>query len=132
MLYLGHFSFEGENPEGPTGGPTHGWFTCVAEADSIELAVHKFRDLILGLKGDFEGFDSITKVYLDNCIEVKKMPPQGALAAFVENLGEPSPSISTELPGVSADLCMSYGWIAEEEDEEEEGRVVEPFVKFDE
>ena len=129
MLYLGHSSFEGRDVEGPIHGPRHGWFTCIVEADSIDPALERFRELLAGLKKEPDGFDSITKVYLDSCIEVKKVPTRGALTHFQEQHGEPTASIATSLPGVSEEFCESYGWAA---DDEEDVKTIEPFMTFDE
>ena len=51
MLYLGHFTFDGEKPEDSpfAGDSTHGWFTLLCEADSAKEAIDKFGNPIESL-----------------------------------------------------------------------------------
>ena len=47
MLYLGHFTWDGEKPEdSPLAGETSGWFTMLVEADSAKQAIDKFGNRI--------------------------------------------------------------------------------------
>jgi len=70
MLYLAHFSFDGEYK----GEPTHGWFTCMVEADDIEASVDEFHHLINKLQKDEDIFQFVTKVYLEDIIQIRQVP----------------------------------------------------------
>jgi len=132
VLYLGHFSFVG-NAGRLSNEPIHGSFTCLVEATSIDGAIQKLRELVKRLKRTWEGFESVKRVYFDNCVEVKRLPAQGVLANFEERSGEPLPCVSTALPGVSPRACVSYGWSSAADDEapgEMEDEEVDPFVSF--
>lgn len=132
LLYIGHFSFEGPEPEFKAESRECGWFICVAEADSVEDAVDKFRDLVWSLKSWFTSFESVEAVYLDDVTEVERVPAEGVLARFVHTYDDPpGASISMSLPGVPKEFCRSYGWGTEEPDEDDdEGVEVVPFVSF--
>jgi hypothetical protein len=78
------------------------------------------------MKGRFEGFDSVVRVYAGDIIEVKELPAQGVLAHFHEN-PEPGAHIYTSLPAVPPEFCMSYS-LGDEADTES----LEPFVSFEE
>ena len=132
MLSIGHFSFVG-NAGHLSNDPIHGSFTCLVEAPSIDGAIQKLRELVKRLKRTWEGFESVKRVYFDNCVEVKRLPTQGVLANFEERSGEPLPCVSAALPGVSARACVSYGWSSADDDEppgEMEDEEVDPFVSF--
>ena len=121
MLYLGHFTFHGERPEGePAAGPTVGWFTMLAEADSPNEAKDKFGSLIESLDDEgFEGFDSVRGVYLEDVTEVETLPSEGVLARWHEYHGLDSfGSVSTTLPR-SADGVASYEWGPDVQEDDE-------------
>ena len=83
MLYLGHFSFDGERSEDSLiPGETAGWFTLLVEAESADEALEKFSDLIESLDGRFEGFNHVNNIYLDDATEVGELPPEGVLARW--------------------------------------------------
>ena len=44
MIYIGHFSFDELGPEKEV---RHGYFSCVVEAEEIDAAINKFKDLII-------------------------------------------------------------------------------------
>jgi hypothetical protein len=79
VLYLGHFTFDGERPAGsPAAGPTHGWSTALAEADSPDEARDKFGNLIESLDDEgFDGFHSVQNIYLEDVTEVERLPEGG-------------------------------------------------------
>jgi hypothetical protein len=81
------------------------------------------------LKGWFTSFEDVDNVYLDDLIEVEKVPGQGVLAHFEHTYDDPPSSIFTSLPGVPKEFCRSYGWGPEKDDEDV---AVEPFVSFEE
>ena len=80
MLYAGHVSFEGPEPEVKAESRERGWFTCVVEAESVDAAVDEFRELVGSLKSWFTSFESMEAVYLYDVTEVKRMPSDSALA----------------------------------------------------
>jgi hypothetical protein len=130
MLYVGHFSFEGPEPEFKAEGRERGWFTCIVEAESMDSAADKLRELVTASKGWFTSFEDVERVYLDDLIEVEKVPIQGVLAHLEHTYDDPHSSISTSTPGVPEEFCRSYGWGAETNDNDEEGATMEPFVSF--
>lgn len=131
MLYIGHFSFEGPEPEFKAESRERGWFILLAEADSVDNALDKSRDLVGSLKSWFTSFEDVEDVYLDDVTEVDRVPAEGVLARIVHTHDDPPSWVATSLPGVPNEFCRSYGWGPEEPDEDGDGGVhVEPFVSF--
>lgn len=65
MLYIGHFSFTKENENMDAyieDKEFHGYFTTVVDAENVDNALEKFRDLIhqLGNEGDI--FNHIKRI----------------------------------------------------------------------
>ena len=128
MLYVGHFSFESleEESDAFTVESKGGTFTCLVEADSLDDAADKFRDLIISHADSFEIFRLVGAIFIDSIIEVKKLPEEGVLTQLYEPLADRSGSFATVLPGVPAELCVAY--IRPLEEEEEEGQPA--FITF--
>jgi hypothetical protein len=135
MLYVGHFSFEGERPEDAViPGETAGWFTLLVDAESPDEALDKFADLIESLDGRFEGFDDVINIYLDDVTEVRELPPEGVLAHLTEYPAlDVRGSISTTLPLEAPDGVAAFEWRSAEAGEEpEDGETIEPFYTWEE
>ena len=135
MLYLGHFSFEGERPEDSLiPGETGGWITMLVEAGSADEALDKFADLIESLDCQFEGFDEVKNIYLDDVTEIRELPPAGVLAHWTEYPAlDVRGSISTTLPPEAPDGVAAFDWrSAEAGKESEDGEIVEPFYTWEE
>jgi hypothetical protein len=134
VLYLGHFSFDGERPgDSLIPGETTGWFTLLVEAESADEALEKFSDLIESLDGRFEGFDHVTNIYLDDATEVRQLPPEGVLARWTEYPAlDVRGSISTSLPEYASDRVAAFTWRSEGQSEElVDGEPVEPFYTWE-
>ena len=123
MLYLAHFSFDGEYK----GEPTHGWFTCMVEADDIEASVDEFHHLINKLQRDEDIFQFVTKVYLEDIIQIRQVPEEGFLGHYSSSPGEAPPSIATTCWGDTDNYCESFSPISSDNEESQE---IEPFIVF--
>ena len=123
MLYLAHFSFDGEYK----GEPTHGWFTCMVEADDIEASVDDVHHLINKLQKDEDIFQFGTKVYLEDIIQIRKVPEEGFLGHYSSSPGEAPPSIATTCWGDTDSYCESFSPISSDNEESQE---IEPFIVF--
>lgn len=104
MLYLGHFSFI----EHDEGGFNHGVFTAAVNADNIDTATVRFHSLLEGKKNDPGIFTKYTFIFLEDIVEIKKMPEDGFIAHYTHYTGEPGEYFSQSIPGVPGDLCESY------------------------
>ena len=143
MLYAGHFSFTTAETE--EDGPSHGVFTCLAEAEDVDAALEKLRALIVRLKEEDDTLDGVTEVYLDSCVEVRSLPEPGLMTYWIMWPHEETSSISTGLRWAEDDEAVGYGMLAESEEahecgeecdhdhegDEDDGYEVEPFVEFD-
>ena len=123
MLYLAHFSFDGEYK----GEPTHGWFTCMVEADDIEASIDEFHHLINKLQKDEDIFQFVTKVYLEDIIQIRQVPEKGFLGHYSSSPGEAPPSIATTCWGDTDRYCESFSPISSDNEESQE---IEPFIVF--
>lgn len=128
MLYLGHFSFAEYNDENPVlGQERFGYFTLVCEAESIDHALVKFRDILINQSEQQDDiFDRIKRVFLDSCMECSSIPPNGFLAHFSELFGEMRGSISTTIRGATDEEVSVYFMGEDNSDHDEE-----PFLEFD-
>jgi hypothetical protein len=119
MLYFGHFTFEGQEEN----RPTHGYFTCVVDAHTPDLALKKIKRL-LRRKGEYCGiFDRIT-VWTDTLIEISKLPKHGIIAYYMVSSGEGETAIDlcTVFMGTGGPGCKAYA------PEEEVDSVQKPFL----
>lgn len=132
MLYVGHFSFfKGAAPGSAADEPCHGYFTTIAEAESIDEAIAKFRTLIRTLHDDDEVLSGVHEVFLDACVECRSVPQSGFLAHFVEWSGEETAKISTAIRGATDDEAVAYYIGSGNDSDDDEKHEVEPFVVFD-
>ena len=75
MLYLGHFSFDSTEPTaGKRSRAWHGYFTCAVEADDVDVALERFKKLILELRKKSDLFQDAEGVDLETCVEIRSVP----------------------------------------------------------
>jgi hypothetical protein len=134
MIYLGHFSFKsGDQEERQASDTWHGYFTYLAEAESVEKALQKFHTQIRRIARTADVFSGVAKVYLDSCIEIKSIRKSGFLAYYEEMRGECREAISTSLVGVvkNNDL-VAYQFTGEDcsDDTDPDADEALPFVVF--
>jgi len=128
MLYLGHFSFI----EYDGGGFNHGIFTVMVKARDIDNATVKFHSLMERRRNDCDLFDKQTFIFLEDIIEIKNIPEEGFIAHHIHYEGEPTPSVSRSVPGVSETLCEAYRPYPEFESVDGEDEVdIVPFMTID-
>ena len=123
MLYLAHFSFDGER----NGEPEHGWFTCVVEANDVDACVDKFRHLVNKLYKGEDIFNRVTRVYLEDIVQVRQVPEEGFLGHYSCSPGEAPPSMTTTLWGDTDTYCESYSPMPFDGEKTQE---IEPFIIF--
>lgn len=127
MLYLGHFYFDGEDLSGEE---SCGHFTCLAEAADIDAAVKKFKDHIYEMKEGEGLFEGRISIYLDDIIEIEKIPDKAIAVDFISSSGDPPKSVGCSLPSENCEGCTVYDWIPEGAEEDEDFEA-EPFVQFE-
>ncbi len=121
MLFLGHFSVQSV-PTDPQ--PWHGLFTLLGEAERPEAALRQFRRLLRRLHRQTELFRPACRVYLIDCLEVRRLPRGGLLGHFRAYLAPAPVALDLALPEVSERHCVAYLPLASEG---EEG-TLEPFM----
>jgi hypothetical protein len=133
MLYLAHCSF---SEKGET--PTYGHFTYVVRADDYETAVDQLRRKLESARERTDLFDRPVEIYLDDMLEMRKLPKRGVIARYQSHFGEEPASINASLPADDPRGCrvIHPGDVdAEDDDEdddlaEDEEVTVEPFMTF--
>ncbi len=120
MLYLGHFTFDppAEDDEDEEDS-RHGYFSVLAQAESVDEAFDKFRALIPSARVRRDVFAPGTQVWLDSCVEVRSLPPEGVIAHMVVALGEEG-SLSASLVGAARGVGGAYGWGADDAERDDE------------
>ena len=124
MLYMAHFSYDQSGE-----AQRHGYFTCLVDSDSMEASLDAFRTLLRRLRDTGAVFREPTIIYLDDLVQIKKVPPEGFLAHLVTREGELSSSTSTSLPGVEREYCEAFAVAPAKPGDSEV--VIDPFLSFD-
>ena len=137
MLYLDHFSFDELREKDRE---RHGYFTCVANAGSPELALLKFRDRIRFIKEEMKGslFDDIRSIYVEDIVEISDIPEEAVVTRFQSSEGPFPNSESCALPTSDTVIIKAYQWIPGIESPEDIGNLADsngyktavPFLKF--
>lgn len=113
MIYFAHFSFEHTK-----GRKKHGYFTCVVDAAHFEDAMEKIRRLLADLGRRQRVFDAPLSIYLDDLIEIGKVPSRGLMAHMITREGPLRSSESYSLPGMGPSAGRSFAVTASEKDPE--------------
>lgn len=109
-MYIGYFSFDAHESGGRNQRNRSGSFTCLVEAESVGSAAEKFSNPAISLDDSFVPFERVGNIYLDDIIEVTKLPEQGMLARYEARTTDRLGTISTSLPGVPPEFYVSYVW----------------------
>ncbi|WP_022667179.1 hypothetical protein [Desulfospira joergensenii] len=135
MLYAGHFSFDetGENDN-----ERHGYFACIVNAGTPELALQKFRKRILFIKDEMKAplFQNIGYIYVEDIVEISDIPEEAVITRFQSSEGPFPKSKSCSLPTSDTVKIKAYQWTRESEDSEdiidygEEYKEAVPFLRF--
>ena len=130
MLFLGHFSFAYDSRlASRRAQPWHGHFTALADAADVDDALEKFAELVEAFAQENDLLQDVEEIYLDSCIEVKKLPRAGFIGHVSLQEGYSPGGISTTLPGTAEKNAVSY--TLEPESEEEDGSYEPwPFMTF--
>ena len=135
MVYLGHFSFENHDTVIPaesllqSPSSWRGFFSCMAEAESVERALNKFEILLHRLARTSTVLSDVDEVYLDSCIEIQSIPKNGFMAYYKEMCG--NQSLSTSLVGVKSNHRLAvYELTGHRCADNGEHFVAEPFLVF--
>jgi hypothetical protein len=111
MIYFAHFSFENSGT-----AKKHGYFTCIVDAENFQAALEEIRRLLKDLEHRHHLFEAPASIFLDDLIEVRKIPSEGLLAHMITREGPLKNAESRSLPGVDASFCQSFSVEASEED----------------
>lgn len=128
MLYIAQLSFHERGEEEGQGN-----FSCVVDADGVDAAADRVADVIERVAETTEVFDGLSEVYLDEVIQIHRVPEGGFLAHWQWAPDGKEETISTVIPGVDEKDCEAFTPGPEEGDEEgeDEGVSVTPFIVFD-
>jgi hypothetical protein len=124
MIYFAHFSFE--NPEGKK---THGYFTCILKAGDFQEALWKISPMLADLEDRRHIFGTPVSIYLDDLIEVRKVPFEGLVAHMIAREGPLTSAKRHSLPGLDAPYCRPFSVAAAEKNPET--AKISPFLAFD-
>jgi hypothetical protein len=132
MLFIGHFSFD---EAGKRQQQRHGYFTCLIDAGDAEKAMAKFGEHILKMKKKEPPFQAMTAVYLEDLIQVARVPKDPIVTRIQSSEGAFPRSITHSLPAVFKNGIEAFGLPSnvDRHEQGEEGRykVSDPFIRFD-
>ena len=131
MLYLGHFSFDSTEPTtGKRSRAWHGYFTCVVEADDVNVALERFKRLILELRKTSDLFQDSEGVGLEACVEIRSVLRHGFLAFYNLLEGEDQGGVSTAIRGANERQAVAFRAHVPGDEGSEDELEAEPFVTF--
>ena len=115
MIYSGHFSFdeiENINTE------RHGYFTCIVDAGTPELALQKFKQRINTIKNELNDspFQNIQAIYVEDIVEISEIPKDPVVTRFQSSDGPFPKSKSCSLPTSDTSdtsAIKAYQWVPE-------------------
>lgn len=123
MDYLAHFSFNEEE--------RNGYFTMVVFANDPDEAVKQFRKEIMRLSKTNDILDGVSKIYIDDIIEIAKMPKKAVLTRYESRANDGFGSISSNR--ITDKGISTYHWHPDdknEESDEDEEQEVFPFIEL--
>jgi len=126
MLYLGRFYFDREDASGEE---SCGHFTCLAKADDIDTAVHKFKEHIHELRQLKDLFSGAVTIYLDDVIEIDKIPEKAIAIDYISSSENDAYTMACSIPSGDVDGCKVYDWCPDDPEDDEFDP--DPFVEFD-
>jgi hypothetical protein len=124
MIYFAHFSFESAESK-----KKHGYFTCIVDAENFQAALEDIRSLLSDLEHRQHVFEAPVSIYLDDLIEVRKIPSEGVLAHMITREGPLKNAESRSLPGVDASFCQSFS--VEASDKDRQTAEISAFMTFE-
>ena len=137
MLYSGHFSFDEVKTQDTE---RHGYFSCIVQAATPELALLKFKKRIQTVKEDMKEslFENITAVYVEDLVEISERPEEAIITRFQSSEGPFPKSISCSLPTSDTKKIKAFQWVPETEktlprDQRNAGegyKIATPFLDF--
>lgn len=130
VLYVGHFSFDELDSREHV---RHGYFSCVVDADTVEKAVTEFRKCVLNQKETDDIFTGILKVYIEEIIQIQRLPQKAIITRLQTSAGEFPKSISYSLPSVDDPGIEAFEWAPETAQDDETSEDYEesiPFIEF--
>jgi hypothetical protein len=134
VLYLAHCSFT--EVAGPAGDPdVAGYFTYLVKADDPEAARERLRDEVNRARARTDLFERAVEIYLDDLIEVRRLPRRGVIARYQAHLGAERPAVFKSFPAGQPPGCDVH--VPGEPDDAEDAEdnppddvAVEPFMTF--
>jgi hypothetical protein len=127
VFFLAHCTFEDRGGE----GPTHGYFTFLVKAGDVEAALEQLRTQLIEAREEDGLLDGPAKVYLEDLIEVRRLPPGGVIARYQAYLGPERTSIFKTFPMGEPRGCRDHVARDDVHDGDDgEGMVAEPFLTF--
>ncbi len=131
MLYLAEFTCDGRWGELEEDGLAFGSFSALAEAETIDDVLKLLRRLVRRHMTDKRILAGATSIYLDNLVEVKRMPKGGVVTYCVLTHGEQRPNLNMSLPGYRGTDCNAYAYCDDDKDADigaEGAYTVDPFI----
>ena len=127
MFFLAHCTFEDRGGE----QPTHGYLTYLVKAGDVEAALDRLRTQLTEAREEEGLFGGPARVYLEDLIEVRRLPPGGLIARYQAYLGPERASIFKTFPIGQPRGCRDHVSRDDGHDEADgEGVVSEPFLMF--
>jgi len=125
MLYMANFSFESYGPN-----PQYGYFTYMVEEDNVQLALKETKRNIRTFHDDSSLFKGRYRIYLNQILEITKIPGNGIMTHLSIHSGACPDSIGCPLPSQDVTGVTAYSPTKETEQSVRTADLP-PFMEFD-
>lgn len=131
MIFIGHFTLDEKGKEGE---PRHGYLTCLVESENADVAVDKFKQLLIDIQSNEDSAVGWKAAYIEDIIEMPSIPAHAIITRYQSSAGVFPKSISHTLPLADSPDRVAYGYIKDierlEQDGENQYSEMTPFIVF--
>lgn len=131
MYFIGNFQHVSDQKSADESNRRHGSFSMMVAADTVDMALDKFRDKLIAFRGATSFFEGQCAVYIAQLLEFENFPSEEAVVVnFNSYAGDPAmPFISCVVPDEQNNACSIREW--SKNHPTTEGRKDSVFIQFD-
>ena len=112
MIFIGNFVHLTNQEKESETERRHGEFNLVIEAETVEMAIDKFKAKITELRQTSNFFEGKCSIYFNELLGVDKFPQSSAMVLNYKSVaGDPlMPFIGCSLPTKENEACEIFDW----------------------
>ena len=112
MYFIGNFQYLNDQQKESEAERRHGLFSMMVQADSVDMALDKFRQRLTGFHQSSSLFEGRCTIYISQLLEFNQLPQEEAvLLNFRSYVGDPIlPFIACVVPTEMSNSCTIHEW----------------------